>query len=122
MPVTGPDLLPIDHPLGINQLSARLQARQIGSGVWLRKALNPDLLSRENLWQIPLLLFIAPVTNDRRADQAARHVVQPSRRSRARGFLGKNELLDNAGAFPAVLLRPRQPRVSTFVQSPIPLA
>src|SRR5262245_7064929 len=122
MSVTGPNLLPVDYPLVADQFGACLQARQIGAGVRLRKTLNPDLISRENLRQVSLLLFIAAMSNDRRADQAARHIVESPGRAGTRGFLRENELLDDRRSFPAILFRPRQSGIPSFVQSPIPLA
>src|SRR6266550_2996066 len=52
----GPHLLPVDHPVLAVLDRARLQGREVGARIRLRVALAPDLLAREDLGRIALLL------------------------------------------------------------------
>ena len=119
-----PDLLAVDDEVAV--VAARRVVRtaersEPASG--LGEALAPDLLGREDLREVALLLLVGAVRDDRRpghaepdhAEVAAAPRRAPSPRGRSPGGC-------TGAPRAAVLLRPGQPRVAGLVELPAPVA
>src|SRR5947208_1048304 len=119
-PARGPDLLAVDEEVVALVLGARLEAREVRAGVGLRVELAPDLLGREHLLQVALLLPVGPVDDDRRADEADPEPVDRRRRADPRHLVLDDRLLHRRGGPAAVLRRPQHSHVARLVEPPVP--
>ena len=117
----GPDLLAVDHVVVAVLHGPGLEAGQVRSRVRLGVALAPDLLAGEDLLEVPLLLGLAPVRDDRGAGHPDAENVERRRRPVEDQLLVEEELLHPAQAAPAVLLRPRQAEQPRLVEAPLPV-
>ena len=70
--LAGPDLLTVDHEVVAVPDGARLQRREIGAGAGFAVALAPLHLARRDAVEVLLLLLVAAVDHDRRAEVADR--------------------------------------------------
>ena len=117
-----PDLLPV-HDVGVAApLGAGARGREVGAGIGLREALAPDLLGREDLREMRLLLLVAAVGHDRRACHAEPDHADVARGVRPRHLLVEDRLEAVGRARAAELLRPGQAGVARVVEHPAPLA
>src|SRR6267142_1522211 len=119
-PARGPDLLAVDDEVIALIFGARLEAGQVRSGVRLRVELAPDLLGGQHLLQIPLLLRLGAVHDDRRADEPDAEPVDGGRRAHPGHLVLDDRLLHRRGAPAPVLLGPQHPDVPGLVESPVP--
>src|SRR4051794_17522377 len=104
--VGGPDLLAGDLPVAVGLDRAGLERGEVGSGLRLREALAPDLLTGEDRLEVALLLVLVAVSDD---DGPAHHQAEDVRGKRhalARELLVEDRLLNQGGALAAVLLWP----------------
>src|SRR5581483_9509227 len=93
-----PDLLPVDDPLVTVELGARLERREIGTGVGLAEPLAPRDLAREDLGQELLLLLLAPPLQDRGADERVAEEVGAQWRTGACELLVQHDVLHDRQA------------------------
>ena len=75
-----PDLLPVHHPLPVDEVGAGLHVGEIGAGVGFGVALTPEFVTREDLRHEPLLLRLGAERHQGRAEQGDTHVGNASRR------------------------------------------
>ena len=104
------------------ELGPRAGAGEVGAGVGLREALAPDLLGREDLVEVPLLLRVGAVDDDRRAGHAEADHADVRRRRGGGHLLVEDRLVAVGRARAAVLLRPGQAGVAGVVELAAPLA
>ncbi len=104
----GEDLGPVDDELVAVDHGARLQRGQVRAGVRLRVADAEVDLPGQDLGQEELLLLLAAVVHDRRADRVDGE--HGHRRPAAHGLVEEDELLDGGTALTAPLRGPADPQ------------
>ena len=103
----GPHLLPGDDPLVAIEFGPRGDVRQVGACVGLRVALAPHLLDRLDLREEAPLLILAPVSQQRRREQALAEEAHALGCTGLRVLLVEDHLLAEVESPAAVLLGPR---------------
>ena len=90
-----PDLLAVDDEVVALERESRGRAHggEVGARVRLGEALAPDLLGREDLLQVLLLLGVGAVRDDRRAGHAEPDHAEVGRRLGARHLLEEDRLV-----------------------------
>ena len=116
----GPDFLAVNQEIVPVQHRLRLQRRQVGSGIGLRKSLAPDLVGIENLGNVALLLGLGAVLHEGRANDADPQAVGRLRRPGAGHFLPVNGLLNQRSALTAVFPGPVYSHPAAIVQPALP--
>ncbi len=106
MRARGPHLLAVDEEMVALVDGAGAQTGEIGAGARLGIALAPDLVAGQDFRQIALLLFLGAPMDQRRAQQAHADRAGQDRRAGAEILLVEDDLLHEAGAAPAIFLRP----------------
>src|SRR5207245_3828631 len=102
-----PHLLAVDDVVIAVLQGGRSQRAEVAAGAGLAEALAPDLFGGEDLRQVPLLLVLAAVYDDRRPRHPEADDVDRRRRLRTRHLLLEDRLLQETCAPPAARLRPR---------------
>jgi hypothetical protein len=115
-----PDLLAGDDPLVAVALGPRLEVGEVGAGFGLRVALAPQFLTRGDLRQEPPLLLLGAVVQDRGPDQALAHDADAPGPAGTGVLLVEDDLLEQARAPAAVLLRERQAHPAGRAERPLP--
>jgi hypothetical protein len=117
----GPDLLPVDDEVVTVPHGPGLEGREIRARIGLGVALAPDLLAGQDLLEVPLLLRVGAVRDDRRAGHPEAEDVERRRRPMEHQLLVEEELLHPREPAAAVLLRPREPEEPGLVELPLPV-
>jgi hypothetical protein len=103
-------------------LAFRAQRTEVGTGSRLGEALAPDLFARQRLLKVLGLLLVGAVNDDRRTRHPQADDSDVVGGFGAGGFLQEDRLMCVGSPCAAELLRPRQPRVTGFVEFLGPLA
>ena len=106
MRARGPHFLTVDQEMVALVDRAGAQAGEVGAGARLGIALAPDLVAGQDFRQIALFLFLAAPVDQRRAEQVHADRAGQDRRAGAEILLVEDNLLHEAGAAPAIVLRP----------------
>jgi hypothetical protein len=118
----GPDLLAGDAEAAVLLHRLGLERGEVGAGFGLGEPLAPDLLSREDRLEEPLLLVLGAMRDHHRPAHHQAQDVRGPRRLRPRQLLTEDRLLDQRRTPAAVLLRPGDPRPAGHVELALPLA
>src|SRR5207249_10301736 len=116
------DRLPVDRPVSAVLGGARLEGREVGARIRLRVALAPDLLAREDLGRIALLLLLVAPRDDRGTAHAHPEHVEDRGRLRQRHLLLEDQLFHECETTAAVFLGPRETDVAGVEQGALPAA
>src|SRR5262245_17618049 len=115
-----PDLLAVHHPLVAVAHGTGPQPGEVGAGSGLAEQLAPHFLTAQQRGQVPQVLSVGPVRDQRRSD----HPDADGERARldveARLLLGERACLGRGATLPAVLLRPRDARPASVVERALP--
>src|SRR5438128_167491 len=109
MRARGPHLLAVDQEMVALVDGAGAQAGEVGAGAGLGIALAPDLVTAENLWQVPFLLVLRAPMNKGRPQEAHPDGPGQDRGAGAEILLVEDDLLHEADAAAAIFLGPGQP-------------
>src|SRR5205823_5982168 len=101
--IARPYLLAVHHPAALDRVGARGHRREVAAGAGLAEQLAPQLARREDVRQPALLLRRRAAGEQRRTDEVHADPTDQLGRPGARELLGHDEVLDRAGAAPAVL-------------------
>src|SRR5437867_11041741 len=99
---------------------SRLEVREIGARVRLRESLAPELVGREDLRQVALLLRRGPVLHERGAEHRHAAAVHELRRLGACHLLVEDDQLDDRRAAAPELPWPVEPDVAGLAHSLLP--
>ena len=118
--LAGPHLLPLDHPLAVDQLGAGLDVGQIGPGAGLAVALAPELGAVDDPGKEAVALRVGAERDQRGPEEGLADVADAPRGAGPGVLLEVHDLLVERQAAAAVLLRPRhtRPAVGTEVALP----
>ena len=117
-----PDLLAVQHEVVALVVDPRAYRGEVGACAGLREALAPDLLRRQDLREVALLLLLRAVGHDRRPGHPEADHAHVARRLRTGELLEHDRLMAVRSALAPVLLGPGQPGVARVVELPRPLA
>ena len=118
--VRGPDLLTVDHDLVTVDVAGGAQARQVGAGPRLREELAPGLLPGQHRREVPGLLLLGAVDDDRRPGHPDRLGERTLGQVVALLLLGEDRREVARQPATTVLLRPGQPGPAVVVLGALP--
>ncbi len=115
-----PDLVAVDDEVVAAVVAARGDRRQVGAGVGLGEPLAPDVVAGEDPVQVPRLLRVGAVGDDRRADDVDADGPDGGGGAGAGELAVDHELGHGAGAAAAVLAGPVGADEARLVQARLP--
>src|SRR5262249_56104123 len=115
------ELLTVEDPAGLRARRARRHRGEVTARAGLAEQLAPQRARREDVGQ-PLLLLGSAVREQRGPDEVDADAADELRRACARELFDHDEVLDRAGAAPAVLLGPADADRTTPGQLALPLS
>jgi hypothetical protein len=115
-----PDLLPVDDEMVTLVDGRGLQGGEIGARIRLGVELAPELLGRQDLLEVTLLLSVGAVDDDGGPDDADPKAIGGRRRFRSGQLVGHDGLLHGSRPAAAVFLRPAHAEIAGLVKLAVP--